>query len=44
MDFLRPWAEHGGYDLDQARDDVGMTIHVWDELKIEYQAPTDGLR
>jgi lipoprotein-anchoring transpeptidase ErfK/SrfK len=44
MDFLRPWAEDGGYDLDQARVDVGMTIHVWDELKIEYQAPTDGLR
>jgi hypothetical protein len=44
MDFLRPWADDGGYDLDQARVEVGMTIHVWDELKIEYHAPTDWLR
>jgi len=43
MDFLRPWAPEGGYDEDGARVRVGMTIHVWDELPIEYTVPTDGV-
>lgn len=43
MDFLRPWAEEGGYDLEAARVKVGMPIHVWDEIEIEYTAPSDGL-
>lgn len=44
MDFLRPSGEGGvGYDAEAARVRVGMTIHVWDEIVIEYDAPTDGL-
>ncbi|HSM00839.1 MAG TPA: L,D-transpeptidase [Acidimicrobiia bacterium] len=43
MDFLRPWAPEGGYDQEAARVEVGMPIHVWDEIEIDYSAPTDGL-
>jgi lipoprotein-anchoring transpeptidase ErfK/SrfK len=43
MDFLRPWAPEGGFDLEAARVKVGMPIHVWDELQIEYTVPEDGL-
>ena len=43
MDFLRPWAPDGTYDVDAARVKVGTVIHVWDEIEIEYTAPTDGL-
>lgn len=44
MDFLRPTGAEGvGYDAEAARVEVGMVIHVWDELQIEYTAPSDGL-
>ena len=43
MDFLRPWAPDGGYDMEGARVKIGMTIHVWDEIEIEYSAPDDGV-